>query len=75
MINITTMAGTITIGMGYVAPAAGIGRGSYVNAGQVIGTMQNIQVRTGTSVTPHVHIQIHMGTMRLNPTVLIPPSF
>ena len=78
MIDIQTFDSFIKsplIGMGYVSPADGIHPGAFVVPGQTIGTMQNIQERVGTKVTPHVHIQIHLGSNHVNPETFIPNAF
>ena len=57
----------------YVKPASEIKNGTHVSAGQVIGTAQDIRVRTGPKVTPHVHVQIRDSAgQRVNPETLIP---
>src|SRR5581483_2742974 len=62
-----------SVGELYVAPASGIKAGATVSAGQVIGTMQDIRVRTGPKVSPHIHVQIRdSGGQRVNPETLIP---
>lgn len=62
-----------SVGELYVAPASGIKAGAKVSAGQVIGTAQDIRVRTGPKVTPHIHVQIRdSGGQRVNPQTLIP---
>lgn len=62
-----------SVGELYVAPGSGIKAGAKVTAGQVIGTAQDIRVRTGPKVTPHIHVQIRdRGGQRVNPQTLIP---
>jgi hypothetical protein len=56
----------------YVAPGAGIKAGVKVSAGQVIGAAQDIRVRTGPNVTPHIHVTILRGREHINPETLIP---
>ena len=71
IINMKTPNG-YTVGELYVSPSSGVKAGTKVTAGQVIGTAQDVRVRTGPAVTPHVHVQIHLGGERVNPQTLIP---
>jgi murein DD-endopeptidase MepM/ murein hydrolase activator NlpD len=60
------------VGELYIKPGAGIKAGVRVTAGQVIGTAQDIRVRIGPGITPHIHVQIFRGSERINPETLIP---
>jgi murein DD-endopeptidase MepM/ murein hydrolase activator NlpD len=50
----------------YMQPASGI-VGQKVSAGQVIGICQNISIKYGTNVPPHLHVEVHEWGVKVNP--------
>jgi RHS repeat-associated protein len=61
------------VGIGYVALAPGLGKGSVVWPGQVIGTAQDVRVVPAlVNCSPHVHIQIYRRGKFVDPATLIP---
>lgn len=72
IMNIKTPGG-MTVGELYTAPSANVKVGTRVSTGETIGTAQDIRIRTGPKVTPHIHVQIRdSGGQRINPETLIP---
>ena len=70
LVEIKTSEGHIIRQM-YVAPAPGVVQGVTVSAGQVIGTLQNLQT-VHPGITNHVHVDIKYKGKFLDPTNLIP---
>jgi RHS repeat-associated protein len=58
----------------YVQPLASIRSGVFVNRGQVIGAMQDVQEHVGTNVPPHVHVGIRYNGSMVNPSLFIQPQ-
>ena len=81
-VAIETKDGHITRQL-YIKPAKGIGKGTFVKAGQVIGTYQELGTRY-PDITEHVHVDIWIdngtdnpwrtGGQSVNPITLIPAA-
>lgn len=74
-IEITSIdqSGVYEVRQGYVEPIQGLGKGTQVKAGQVIGTYsKSLAPAYGAGITEHVHIQIKYNGAFVNPQNYIP---